>query len=88
MKFCCKKKARKEEPVPVVEEPAPVKVDRYWTVHCPKCGAALSLREGPLAHMCPVCNTILQLKTSARIIKDVEPETAEDAEVEVVDLKK
>ena len=83
MKFCCKKKARKEEPVPVVEEPAPVKVDRYWTVHCPKCGAALSLREGPLAHMCPVCNNLFRIRLGEKLVKDISRVTVSEAYVNV-----
>lgn len=55
---------------PVVEA-VPVKEPRNWVVNCPKCGAALNLKEGGYAYMCPVCSTLLTVKTGARLVKDV-----------------
>lgn len=69
-------KAKKEAVVqetPVVES-VPVE-PKTWTVNCPKCGAALNMKEGGLAHMCPVCKTLLRVKTGSRLVKNLgEPE--------------
>lgn len=45
---------------------------KTWMVNCPKCGASLNLKEGGYAYMCPVCNTLLRIKTGARLVKQVE----------------
>ena len=58
-------------PAPVevnVEEEKPLKT---WTVNCMKCGAALNLKEGGQAYICPVCGTLLRIKTGARLVKNL-----------------
>lgn len=70
-----KKKQTVQEPVaesatPVVEA-TPVQEPKTWIVNCPKCGAALSMKDGGCAYMCPVCKTLLRVKTGARLVKDV-----------------
>lgn len=44
---------------------------KTWVVNCPKCGASLNVKEGGCAYMCPVCNTLLRMKTGARLVKNL-----------------
>ncbi len=39
-------------------------------VNCPKCAAALRVREGRIAYVCPVCNTIFRVRKATRTIED------------------
>ena len=65
---------------PVVEEVAaapvveavPVREPKTWIVNCPKCGAALSMKEGGCAYLCPVCKSLLRVKTGARLVKNLD----------------
>lgn len=57
---------------PPVQEAVPVKEPKVWVVNCPKCGAALNLKEGGFAYMCPVCNNLLRIKTGARLVKNLD----------------
>ena len=74
------KRKKKVAQQPVVEEVAPapaveavpVKEPKTWIVNCPKCGASLSMKEGGCAYMCPVCKTLLRVKTSARLVKNLD----------------
>ena len=58
-------------PAPAVEA-VPVREPKTWIVNCPKCGASLSMKEGGCAYMCPVCKTLLRVKTSARLVKNLD----------------
>ena len=62
---CAKAKAMTEVEVVVEQEP------KEWVVNCPKCGAALNLKEGGTAYLCPVCSTLLRVKTGARLVKNL-----------------
>ena len=66
-------KAKKKE---VVQQETPVMdaipvEPKTWMVNCPKCGASLNVKEGGYAYMCPVCNTLLRMKTGARLVKNL-----------------
>lgn len=54
----------------VVEQPE-VKPLKTWVVNCSKCGAALNLKEGGQAYICPVCRTLLRVKTGVKLVKDL-----------------
>lgn len=74
------KRNKKVAQQPVVEEVAPapaveavpVREPKTWIVNCPKCGASLSMKEGGCAYMCPVCKTLLRVKTGARLVKNLD----------------
>ena len=77
--MCLFKRKRKAE---VVEEIAPVETPvetevaeqkplKTWIVNCVKCGAALSLKEGGQAYICPVCGMLLRVKTGTKLVKDL-----------------
>ena len=53
--------------------PAPVVANqpRSWNVNCPKCGATLKLKEDGTAYLCPVCTSVLRVKTGARLVKNL-----------------
>ena len=69
--FMCRCK-KKKAPVTVVEA-IPVQEPKDYVVNCPKCGAALKIKDGgSFAYMCPVCNTLLRVKTGVKYIKDVD----------------
>ena len=44
---------------------------KEWVVNCPKCGASLNLKDGGTAYLCPVCSTLLRVKTGARLVKNL-----------------
>jgi predicted RNA-binding Zn-ribbon protein involved in translation (DUF1610 family) len=77
--FKTHKKEKVEEVAPVetapvaAEEPAEVvaKPLKTWVVNCSKCGAALNLKEGGQAYICPVCRTLLRVKTGVKLVKDL-----------------
>lgn len=71
MKAKKNKKLAKEPVAPVMEAIAVKEEPKTWVINCPKCGAALSVKEGGYAYMCPVCSTLLRMKTSARLVKDL-----------------
>lgn len=63
----CKKNNEMITPMPPVErEP------RTWNVNCPKCGATLKLKEEDTAYLCPVCSSVLRVKTGARLVKNLD----------------
>ena len=72
MKWSKKKRAKDE--ILVQTEVEPVREPKNWVVNCPKCGAALNLKEGGTAYLCPVCNTVLRVKSGVRLVKDVSKE--------------
>lgn len=61
---CAKAKAAEMEII-VEQEP------KEWVVNCPKCGASLNLKDGGTAYLCPVCSTLLRVKTGARLVKNL-----------------
>ena len=65
-----RRRKRVQEEV-VVAEVAPQPEPRNWVVNCPKCGAALNLKEGGMVYLCPVCNSVLRVKSGVRLVKDV-----------------
>ncbi len=70
-----RKKNRQRAKEEVVEvEVAPQREPKNWVVNCPKCGAALNLKEGGTAYLCPVCNSVLRVKSGVRLVKDVTKE--------------
>ena len=64
-KNCKCTKAMPEMEVVVEQEP------KEWVVNCPKCGASLNLKDGGTAYLCPVCSTLLRVKTGARLVKNL-----------------
>jgi Zn finger protein HypA/HybF involved in hydrogenase expression len=62
----CKKNNQVVAPVPPVELEA-----RSWNVNCPKCGTTLKLKESDTAYLCPVCSSVLRVKTGARLVKNL-----------------
>ena len=58
--------------VPEVEA-VPVEMDQSKTfvINCTKCGAALSAKSGRTAYICPVCGTVLLMRTGVRVVKDI-----------------
>ncbi len=68
-----KKRCTKHERNCEVVAPAPVVASepRSWNVNCPKCGATLKLKEDDTAYLCPVCTSVLRVKTGARLVKNL-----------------
>lgn len=59
------------EPI-VEEEPIPVAVaveEKTYIVNCPKCNAALEIKENGKAYVCPGCRTLFCMRKSRRIVK-------------------
>lgn len=52
-------------PVNVSEQP------KEWVVNCGKCGASLNVKNGKTAYICPVCGSLLRMRTGTRIVKDI-----------------
>lgn len=44
---------------------------KNYVVNCPKCGAALQMKTGDVAYLCPVCNTLLRIRKGEKLVKDV-----------------
>lgn len=67
-----KKEQVNAQAVPVMDA-VPVNVVRptEFVVNCHKCGAALTMKSGKSAYICPVCNTLLRMRTGTRIVKEV-----------------
>ena len=55
-------------------ELAPAGAPKTWIVNCPQCGASLNLKEGSDAYLCPVCKSILHVKSGERLVKNVSKE--------------
>ena len=58
----------------VETETAPIVETKNWTVNCPKCGVALNLKEDGTVYICPVCSSVLRVKSGSRLVKDVTKE--------------
>ncbi len=67
-----KKEQVNAQAVPVMDA-VPVEVVRQseFIVNCHKCGASLTMKSSKAAYMCPVCNTLLRMRTGTRIVKEV-----------------
>lgn len=62
-------KAKKQK---VVATPVQTQEEvKNYVVNCPKCGAALNMKTGGVAYMCPVCNTLLRIRKGEKMVKDV-----------------
>ena len=62
-------KLAKDEKIIEIEQS--VQEPKNWVVNCPKCGAALDLKSGGTAYLCPVCGTLLSVKVKARLVKQL-----------------
>ena len=69
-----KVKNSKREKTEAVEAIALAQQPKNWIVNCPKCGASLNLKEGGTAYLCPVCHSVLRVKSGSRLVKDVPKE--------------
>ena len=78
MKKCKKAEAQNT----TVLEAQPV-VLREFTVSCPRCGAALKVKDGGVAYMCPVCHNLFRMHTGAKLVKDVTRVIVSEAYVNV-----
>ena len=65
-----------EETVETVEIAETVEVKTY-VVNCKTCGAALRVKDGVGAYMCPVCNKLFTLRKSEKLVKEVSEEEKE-----------
>lgn len=69
-------KDRKEQ-IPMMEQPMDaipvetIEAPKSFVVNCHKCGAALNLKSGKTAYICPVCNTLLRMRVGTRIVKEI-----------------
>ena len=63
----CKCATAKAAEMEIIVEQEP----KEWVVNCPKCGASLNLKDGGTAYLCPVCSTLLRVKTGARLVKNL-----------------
>ena len=45
--------------------------NKTYVINCYKCGAALNVSSGKTAYICPVCNSLLRMRTITRIVKEV-----------------
>ena len=61
-----KKKQAMPETAEVIEE-------QEWVINCGKCGAALKVKHGGNAYLCPVCSSLLRVQTGTRIVKEITP---------------
>ena len=66
-----KKKTAKCQNVCETVAPVVAREVRSWNVNCPKCGATLKLKEDDTAYLCPVCTSVLRVKTGARLVKNL-----------------
>ena len=73
MERIMKKKEQMNVQATPVMNAVPVEVVRptEFVVNCHKCGAALTMKSGKAAYICPVCNTLLRMRTGTRIVKEV-----------------
>ena len=64
---------KKEQKNAQVVEAVPVTVmqPESYIVNCNKCGAALSVKNGKTAYICPVCGTLMRMRMGTKIVKDV-----------------
>lgn len=69
----------KESKVPVAE----VAEEKKVVVNCLKCGAALNVKVGNYAHVCPICNQVFRIRTGEKLVKDVSRKMMVEAYVSV-----
>ena len=68
------KKQKQVQAQPIVEAiPVEEKTKKEFVINCKKCGAALTVKEGGYAFMCPVCKTLFRIRTATRFVKEVAP---------------
>lgn len=68
------KKQKQVQAQPIVEAiPVEEKSKKEFVINCKKCGAALTVKEGGFAFMCPVCKTLFRIRTATRFVKEVAP---------------
>ena len=65
-------------PVNVADHP------KEWVINCSKCGAALNVKNGKTAYICPVCGSLMRMRTGTRIVKDI-PKVEKQARVSVTE---
>ncbi len=65
-------------PVNVADQP------KEWVVNCSKCGAALNVKNGKTAYICPVCGSLMRMRTGTRIVKDI-PKVEKQAHVSITE---
>lgn len=56
---------------------------KTYVVNCPKCGAALNVKAGGFAYMCPVCSNLFRVRVGEKLVKDVSRVTMMEAYVNV-----
>ena len=65
-------KEKNEQMMPVMEAvPVNVVQQKDFVINCSKCGAALNVKSGKTAYICPVCGALFRLRMGTRIVKDI-----------------
>ena len=65
-------KEKNEQMMPVMEAvPVNVVEKKDFVINCSKCGAALNVKSGKTAYICPVCGALFRLRMGTRIVKDI-----------------
>ncbi len=67
-----------ENQAPVAQE-----AEKKVVVNCPNCSAALNVKMGNYAHICPVCQQVFRTRSGAKLVKDVSRKTMVEAFVTV-----
>ncbi len=81
------KKKKNVQPVAPVQQPVEqptqevVQEVKKYMVNCPKCGAALNVKEGSIAYMCPVCSNLFRMRKGEKMVKDISRRTVGEAYV-------
>lgn len=58
-----------EQPMEAI--PVEAEEQKSFVINCYKCGAALNVSSGKTAYICPVCNSLLRMRTVTRIVKEI-----------------
>ena len=58
-----------EQPMEAI--PVETNEQKNFVINCYKCGAALNVSSGKTAYICPVCGSLLRMRTITRIVKEV-----------------
>ena len=58
-----------EQPMEAI--PVEAEEQKSFVINCYKCGAALNVSSGKTAYICPVCGTLLRMRTVTRIVKEI-----------------
>ena len=48
--------------------------EKVYVVNCLHCGAALKVKAGTYAYMCPVCNKLFSVRTTEKLVKEIDEE--------------